>query len=168
MISSSSSATASVTFSSSSSHAKVSTEKVETNEREEETQVLFCDLCEFKSETNIGFKTHTGRKQKVIPQVERERIPEIKYNSWREKNRIHVARNYELYKDLLADIDESSLKVPWHEIFLFQNMLQINAFIKVAFLFFSSLVEKFGSNPKFPKYWSLKLGHGFPCCSKYL
>ena len=28
------------------------------------------------------------------------------------------------------------LKVSWHEIFLFQNMLPINAFIKVAFLFF--------------------------------
>ena len=57
------------------------------------------------------------------------------------------------------------IKVPWHEIFLFQNMLTINAFIKVAFLFFSSLFGKFVTNQK---YWSLKLGHGFPDCSKGL
>ena len=30
---------------------------------------------------------------------------------------------------------DSCLKVPWHEIFLFQNMLPIDTFIKVAFLF---------------------------------
>jgi hypothetical protein len=30
-------------------------------------------------------------------------------------------------------------------------MLPINAFIKVAFLVFSSFVGKFGSNPNFPK-----------------
>ena len=29
-----------------------------------------------------------------------------------------------------------TLMVPWHDIFLFQNMLPINAFINVAFLFF--------------------------------
>ena len=34
---------------------------------------------------------------------------------------------------------------------LFQNVLPIDAFIKVAFLVFSSLVRKLGSNPKFPK-----------------
>ena len=51
----------------------------------------------------------------------------------------------------------------------FQNMLAINAFIKLAFLFFSRLVRKFGSNCKFPKKnWSLKLGHEFTCCSNYL
>ena len=54
-----------------------------------------------------------------------------------------------------------TLKVPSHEIFLLQNMLLINAFIKVAFLFFSSLFRKFGLNPKFPKSWSLKLGMDF-------
>ena len=32
--------------------------------------------------------------------------------------------------------DKMTLKVPLNEIFLFQNMLQINAFIKVAVLFF--------------------------------
>ena len=33
------------------------------------------------------------------------------------------------------------LKVPWHEIFLFQNMLPIDALIRVAFLFFQVLLE---------------------------
>ena len=41
------------------------------------------------------------------------------------------------------------LKILWHKIFLFQNMLPSNAFIKVAFK--KSLVGKFVSNPKFPK-----------------
>ena len=43
-----------------------------------------------------------------------------------------------------------------------------SAFREVAFLFFSSLVGKFCLNPEFPKYLSLKLGHGFHCCLNYL
>ena len=81
------------------------------------------------------------------------------------------------------------LKVSWQEISLFQNMLPINAFINVAFLFFSGLVRKFGSNPKLPKkigpwnwgmdflialitfsidfFVALNTKHEFSFCSKY-
>ena len=61
-----------------------------------------------------------------------------------------------------------SLKVSWHEIFLFQNMLPIDAFIKVAFLFFQVWSGNLLKSQIFKKNWSLKLGHGFPCCSHCL
>ena len=48
------------------------------------------------------------------------------------------------FLSLILDL-QLCLKVSWHDIFLFQNMLLINAFIKVAFLFF---FFKFG-----PEIW---------------
>ena len=48
------------------------------------------------------------------------------------------------------------LKVLCHEIFLSQNMLPINAFIRVEVLF-SSVIWK----SQVKKYWSMKLWHGF-------
>ena len=37
---------------------------------------------------------------------------------------------------VLPELEFSHFKVPWHEIILSQNMPPINAFIKIAFLFF--------------------------------
>ena len=59
-------------------------------------------------------------------------------------------------------------KVSWHEIFLFQNMLPINACIKVAFFFFKVWSGNLAQIPSFQKKWFLKLGQGYPCCSNYL
>ena len=56
-----------------------------------------------------------------------------------------------LDEEKVAEAVLNKLKVSWHEIFVFQNMLPINAFIRVALFFSSSLVEIFGSNPKVPK-----------------
>ena len=44
-----------------------------------------------------------------------------------------------------------SLKVPQHEIFLFQNMLPIDVFIKVAFFVFFKFGRKIWLKSKFPK-----------------
>ena len=49
-----------------------------------------------------------------------------------------------------------TLKIPWHEIFLFQNMLPINAFIKVAFLFFQVWS---GNLAQIPNFQNIGLGN---------
>ena len=53
--------------------------------------------------------------------------------------------------------------VAWN--ILISKYAPIQGVYKGSIFVFSSLVGKFGSNPK---YWSLKLGYGFPCCSNYL
>ena len=61
----------------------------------------------------------------------------------------------------LTRLTFSSLKVPWHEIFFLQNMLPINTFIKVAFLFFQVWSGNLAQIPSFQNIGPWKLGMDF-------
>ena len=51
--------------------------------------------------------------------------------------------------------------VAWHFLFFIPKYAPNQCAYLGSIFVFSSLVSKFGSNPKFPQYWSLKLGHEF-------
>ena len=70
---------------------------------------LSCDICNFQGVSSNGLKIHKGRKHDNIPQVDGEASQERETDCWWERNLSHRLKTYQVYKDVLLDIDESTL-----------------------------------------------------------
>ena len=68
-----------------------------------------CYLCEHRSETNGGLKIHKGRKHKDIPQLEWDIESERDTDDWWDNNSTESMKIFQTYKDVLEEIQESSL-----------------------------------------------------------
>jgi hypothetical protein len=75
----------------------------------EGTDQLTCNICNFKGVSSNGLKIHKGRKHENIPQVDGEAPQERETDCWWEKNLSHRLKTYQVYNDVLLDIDESTL-----------------------------------------------------------
>ena len=68
-------------------------------------------MCNFKGVSSNGLKIHKGRKHENIPQVDGETEPsqQRETDCWWERNLSHRLKTYQVYRDVLLDIDESTL-----------------------------------------------------------
>ena len=75
----------------------------------ESSDELLCNICNFKGVSRNGLKIHKGRKHENIPQVDGEAYQERDADCWWERNLSPCLKTYKVYKDVLLDIDESTL-----------------------------------------------------------
>ena len=85
------------------------TETIESGATDVASDELSCDLCEHKSETNGGLKIHMGRKHKEIPQLDGDIESERDTDDWWDNNSTEAIKIFQTYKDVLKEIQESSL-----------------------------------------------------------
>ena len=70
---------------------------------------LNCDICEFCGASSVGLKIHKGRKHDSVPHVDGESLTTRNTDCWWEKNRQDRLKNYQIFMDVLMDIDEAAL-----------------------------------------------------------
>ena len=75
----------------------------------ESSDELLCNICNFKGVYRNGLKIHKGHKHENIPQVDGEASQERDTDFWWERNLSHRLKTYEVYKNVLLDIDKSTL-----------------------------------------------------------
>ena len=73
------------------------------------TDQLSCNMCNFKGVSINGLKIHKGRKHENIPQVDGEAPQVRETDCWWERNLSHRLKTFQVYTDVLLDIDESAL-----------------------------------------------------------
>ena len=66
-------------------------------------------MCNFKGVSSNGLKIHKGRKHENISQVDGETSPQRDTDRWWERNLSHSLKAYTTWRDVLLDIDESTL-----------------------------------------------------------
>ena len=88
---------------------KLQTETTESGSTDVASDELSCDLCEYRSETNGGLKIHMGRKHKEIPQLDGDIESERDTDDWWDNNSTESMKIFQTYKDVLEEIQESSL-----------------------------------------------------------
>ena len=57
----------------------------------------------------MGLRIHKGRKHDRIPQVDGERSVARNTDCWWEQNKKHRLKTYEVYQNVLLDIEEAPL-----------------------------------------------------------
>ena len=70
---------------------------------------LSCESCNFKAVSSVGLKIHISRKHDTIPQVDGENCSPRNTDAWWEKGYKHTLKGFQMFKDVLEDIEESSL-----------------------------------------------------------
>ena len=71
----------------------------------------FMQHVQLQGVSSNGLKIHKGRKHENIPQVDGETEPsqQRETDCWWERNLSHCLKTYQVYRDVILDIDESSL-----------------------------------------------------------
>ena len=70
---------------------------------------LSCDLCDFEGVSTVGLKIHKSRKHEDIPQIDGECLDTRETDCWWEKHQHHSLRTYQVYLDVLMDIENAPL-----------------------------------------------------------
>ena len=70
---------------------------------------LNCDLCEFTAISTVGLKIHKSKKHEDIPQLDGESANATNPDCWWEKHNKYSLRSYQMYMDVLSDINETPL-----------------------------------------------------------
>ena len=88
------------------------TKTIESGATDVASDELSCDLFEYRSQTNGGLKIHMGRKHKEICQLYGDIESERDTDDWWHNNSTEFMKIFQTYKDVLEEIQESSLIEP--------------------------------------------------------
>ena len=75
------------------------------------TDTLTCDLCGFLPVSSVGLKIHKSRKHEDIPQIDGASFSPRETDNWWERNSKLSLRSYQMYIDVLKDIEDARLSV---------------------------------------------------------
>ena len=68
-----------------------------------------CDVCGFHAVSSVGLKIHKSRKHEDIPQIDGASFSLRETDPWWERNLKQSLRSYQMYIDVLKDIEEANL-----------------------------------------------------------